>query len=331
MIRGTADIKRRHWPPAWWVRWRDTRRRVQMEDALKHVHACEWQGSESTRDSLGRALRLSPRRMIALIARLEAQGLVRTSTDRVCLTQTGRRLALEVIRAHRLWERYLADEARMPLVNVHAEAERREHDRAEGQLEAVDAALGHPSKDPHGDPIPTPEGELARLPAKPLTEWPLESPAQVVHLEDEPPAVYAQIAALGLHPGNTIWILEADARRIVLSDGNDVYVLAPAVAGNIFVGPVESHVVEHHAVRLTELHRGQQGTIHALDDTLQGFTRRRLMDLGLTPGTRIVVENASFARDPVAYRVRGSLLALRADQASHVLVIPESKGGNGHA
>jgi DtxR family Mn-dependent transcriptional regulator len=247
------------------------------------------------------------------------------------LTPAGEQLALQVIRAHRLWERYLVDEARMPLVDVHAEAERREHTRSGDVLDAVDAALGHPSTDPHGDPIPTADGELARLSARPVTDWPVNSPARIVHLEDEPAAVFAQIDALGLRLGDTIRVLEADARRIVLSVGEDVHVLAPVVAANIFVGPAVPTDKERTTLRLTALRPGRHATIDSLDDALRGYTRRRLLDLGLTPGTGIAAELSSFARDPVAYRVRGSLIALRSEQAAHVLVRVDDAGGGGDA
>jgi Fe2+ transport system protein FeoA len=75
------------------------------------------------------------------------------------------------------------------------------------------------------------------------------------------------------------------------------------------------------------LRPGQRATIEKLSDALQGFTRRRLLDLGLTPGTTITAELSSFARDPVAYRVRGTLIALRKEQAVHVLVRTDGNGG----
>ena len=253
---------------------------------------------------------------------MEAQGWLRSTARCLALTPDGERLVLQVIRAHRLWERYLADEARMRLVDVHAEAERREHAHSKDVLDAFDAFMGYPSRDPHGDPIPTADGNLDHLAARPVTDWPVGTPARVLHLEDEPASIFAQIDAEGFRPGQTIRVVEADARRLVLSDGEETHVLAPVVAANIFVGPVALDRAPPGALRLSDLRQGQHAKIRRLDDTLQGFTRRRLLDLGLTPGTTIAVEMSSPARDPVAYRVRGSLVALRRDQAAHVLVDP---------
>lgn len=312
----------------WWTRRRETRRRILAEDALKHIHDHEWRGQTATLDSLIGSLRCSPRRTIELIARLEGQGWIRSTADALTLTPEGGRVALQVIRAHRLWERYLADEARMGLTELHGEAERREHSRAADALDALDAALGHPTMDPHGDPIPTANGELARVKTDPVTDWPVKTPCRIVHIEDEPSTVFAQIAALGLRPGQIVRVMEADAKRIVLSDGHDRFVMAPIVAGNVFVAPARVQAGELAPTRrLTALRRGQSATVRGLDDALRGFTRRRLLDLGITRGATIKAVMSSMAGDPTAYHVRGSLIALREDQARFVLIGP---GGNGN-
>ena len=93
---------------------------------------------------------------------MESQGLVESRGSELHLTAEGERWAMHIVRAHRLWERYLADEARMPLEKVHTEAHRREHGLTAEQLDEMEAALGHPSRDPHGDPIPTREGIMPK-------------------------------------------------------------------------------------------------------------------------------------------------------------------------
>src|SRR5574341_2396954 len=113
---------------ALWRQRGETRQRMLAEDALKHVHASAWRHHMATLQSLAGALRLSPQSTIKLIRQVEAQGWVTSRAEGLSLTPEGERLAIEVIRAHRLWERYLADEARMSLADIHAEAERREHD-----------------------------------------------------------------------------------------------------------------------------------------------------------------------------------------------------------
>jgi DtxR family Mn-dependent transcriptional regulator len=138
-------------------------------------------------------------------------------------------------------------------------------------------------------------------------------------LEDEPASLFAQIAAMGLRPGQMVQVLEANEQRVVLSDGEVTHSLAPIVAANIFVAP-DGTPRPANLKRLSALKPGQQATVQTLTESLQGFTRRRLLDLGLTPGVGITAELPSLFRDPVAYRVRGALIALRRDQAEQVLV-----------
>jgi DtxR family transcriptional regulator, Mn-dependent transcriptional regulator len=304
----------------WLKKIRDTRHRVLVEDTLKHLHASDWRSVPATPDSLGGALGLSPRQVMRLCATMQTRGWLRIRDGRLHCTPAGEQLALEVIRAHRLWEKYLADEARVPLAEVHTIADRREHSRTDESMRELDALMGYPSTDPHGDPIPTAEGLLERPESVPLTEWPVDQPAMIVHLEDEPVAVFSQIAAERLRPGQRINVIESSGQRIVFTDDVETHVLAPVVAANVFVAPCEAAAEDQSIVRLTSLDPGESAVVHALDDTLRGYTRRRLLDLGLTAGAAITAEYRSFLGDPVAFRVRGSLIALRRDQAEHVLI-----------
>jgi len=157
----------------------------------------------------------------------------------------------------------------------------------------------------------------------PITAWQAEGPARIVHIEDEPAIAYDQILATGLRLGQVIRILERTPQRIVLSDGETEYRLAPAVAVNVGVTPLlESEITRANAIPLAMLTQDQRGEIISLDDAVQGFTRRRFLDLGLTPGTTIYPELGNFFGDPRAYRVRGTLIALRKDQAAQIWVKP---------
>jgi len=303
--------------------WLSTREREQLEDALKHLLDREQQGRHASPESLGGTLDLQRAKVTSLIESMEAQGLVESHGSVLHLTSEGERWAMHVVRAHRLWERYLADEARMPLNKIHDVAQKREHSLTEAQLNELEAALGHPTKDPHGDPIPTREGKINKTDGTPITAWDADHPARIVHLEDEPALAYQQILAAGLRLGQDIRILEKTPNRYILSDGENEYRLAPAVAANVHVaGLPESEMLKREAISLSELADEQQAEIVTLDDAVQGFTRRRFLDLGLTPGTRIYPELGNFFGDPRAYRVRGTLIALRKDQAAQIWVKP---------
>jgi len=308
---------------AFYRTWRATRERELVEDALKYLLNREHQGRHATPESLSGALALPRARSMRLIEKMEAQGLLETRGAELHLTPEGERWALHVVRAHRLWERYLADEARMPLARVHDEAQRREHTLTAAQLDELEAAMGYPRRDPHGDPIPTREGALSDVAGTPLTAWPLDTPGRVVHLEDEPAIAYAQILAVGLRLGQVVRVLERTPERLVLSDGEHEYRLAPAVAVNVTLAPLtEEEAARNHAIPLSDVPLHQTAEIVALDDALQGFTRRRLLDLGLTPGAVVYPELQNVFADPRAYRVRGTLIALRRDQADRIWVRP---------
>ncbi len=307
--------------------WREDRARELAEDALKHLLDREQQGRHASPESLGGLLEISSQNTMKLIARMEEQNLVQTRGHELHLTAEGERWALHVVRAHRLWERYLADEARMPLQQVHGEAHRREHSLTEAQVNALDAALGHPSTDPHGDPIPGPGGQMRILEALPLTAVQSEGALRITHLEDEPAIAFEQILAAGLRLGQVIRLIEKTPQRYVLSDGENEYRLAPSVAANVQVTLLSQPALEQETlpvgvVPLWRLAHDQHAEIISLDASVQGFTRRRFLDLGLTPGTQISPELKNFFGDPRAYRVRGTLIALRREQANQIWVKP---------
>jgi DtxR family Mn-dependent transcriptional regulator len=306
-----------------WGRVRQVARdRHRVEDALKHLFEQEYRGRRASLSSLSGALRLADSGALALIARMQAGELVETRGQEFALTAEGQRLALQVVRAHRLLERYFADEARLPLRDVHRAAERREHALSPSDADRLSAALGHPTYDPHGDPIPTREGAVAPAAGTPATSWPVGAFGQVVHLEDEPEISFAQIVASGLRVGQVVRVLESTPDRLVLTDGEHEFRLAPAVAANVFVTATSQAGWPARVIRLADLQDDVSAEIVGLDNACQGFSRRRLMDLGFTAGAQIRPSLRTFAGDPRAYLVRGTTIALRRDQAAYVLVRP---------
>ncbi len=131
---------------------------VAVQDYLKAIYALESAGERVTTSALAMRMGVSAPSATAMTKRLAELGLVeRAPYKGVALTDEGRRSALEMLRHHRLLERYLADRLGLSLDEVHAEADRLEHALSE-ELEAkIDAELGYPTHDPHGDPIPDAE------------------------------------------------------------------------------------------------------------------------------------------------------------------------------
>lgn len=307
----------------WWQRTHSpgARRRL-VEDALKHLFEREYRNRQGSISELSKGLKLSPRATAAVIARMQDQLLATVNGDRLTLTPDGKRVALQIVRAHRLLERYLADEAGLPLGQIHATAERLEHAVSPAQVNRLSASLGHPRLDPHGDPIPSPDGTLAPPHGTPATTFPRDTAGRIVHLEDEPEIAFAQIVAAGLRLGQVLRVIASTPDRVVMSDGENEYTLAPAVAANVFLVEETPAAVDPDVRRLSDLTHGEPAEVVGLDDACQGFGRRRLMDLGFTPGARVTPVLKTFVGDPRAYEIRGTMIALRASQASQVLVRP---------
>ena len=303
--------------------------RERTENALKHLLRQANDGHSASFQSLKGELGLSDRVLLALTERLENDGLIHSDGTRLKLTTEGERLALHVVRAHRLWEVYLAEELGMPVDRIHVEAERQEHRLTPQQVDRLSARMGHPNVDPHGDPIPTADGVMPEVPGTALSAWPLSTLARIVHLEDEPPLAYAQLSAEGLKLGQVVRVIERTPARMVLSDGENEFRLAPMLAANVHVVAVgEAPVPVDGVMPLSKLPDGAAADIVALDPTFRGFARRRLLDLGFTPGARIRSELTTFSGDPRAYRLRGTTIALRREQSDRVLVkAPATEGG----
>lgn len=315
------------WPSiglfAQWSRRQKALEKAAVEDALKHVLSAEHRGQIATVESLLGNLGISPSQAARLVRTMELRGLIQSTGGGIVATAEGERLGVHVVRAHRLWERYLSDDARMPMDRLHHAAEKQEHHLSEEKLAELEAHLGHPQRDPHGDPIPAAGGVLAEAPGVPLTDWPAGESAEVIHIEDEPDVLFRQIVATGLRPGSTLRVIEANAERVVVSDGESEHRLAPVVAANIQVGErIREAEIDPAWVRLSALGNGAAAVVTKIDPACRGFSRRRMLDLGLTEGARVESALQNPFGDPRAYRIRGTTIALRESQAAQIWVQP---------
>ena len=134
--------------------------RVQREDALKFMHKAERTGQEINPESVAKALQINRQKAAQTLQDMQDNQLAMVSGAGFQLTPSGQQYALKVIRAHRLWERYLAEETGFEEAKWHDLAERYEHQLTPQQVDALAAQLGNPTHDPHGDPIPTAEVNL---------------------------------------------------------------------------------------------------------------------------------------------------------------------------
>jgi DtxR family Mn-dependent transcriptional regulator len=269
--------------------------------------------------SLAGALDCSSDQAARLLAELQARGLVQLSGEAVQLTGPGRERAVHLVRAHRLWERFLADRTGFDELEWHGRAERQEHQLSEAQAERLSASLGHPTYDPHGDPIPSAEGDWAPQPGILLPAVQPGRRVRVIHVEDEPETLFSEVLALGLHPGTELDLREANPEWLRLEIAGEPRRLSALAAANVTVLELPP-AQEPAAARLSTLPIGQSARVIALLPACRGADRHRLQDLGVLPGTRVRAEFASPAGDPVAYRIRGALIALRKEQADWIQV-----------
>ncbi|GAA5482912.1 metal-dependent transcriptional regulator [Haloferula sargassicola] len=295
------------------------------EDGLKHLLDCEEGGSHASVDSLAGALKLRRARAARLLTELGNEELARPKGDHWQLTGKGRKAAVEVVRKHRLLETWLARETGVPPENWHRAAHVAEHRLGAIETDELADRLGNPRFDPHGDPIPTREGELPAAARISLAEWPLEQDAVIVHLEDEPEAIYGEMVQAGLHPGMVLHGLERQPGGVILctAEGRGLQLSASWLT-RIHVDEVtEEHRISDSVRRLSDLGVGSVSQVHGLSPACAGAERRRLLDLGLVPGTEIRCEFTSPFGSPRSYLIRGTMIGLRREQADRVLVIPE--------
>lgn len=295
--------------------------RVLLEDALKHVYTCESIGRECTLESLAGQLEVTTGRAADLLSLLADSRLVSNEASGPRLTDAGRDSALRLVRTHRLWERYLADRTGVPAGEWHAEAERVEHTLSSEETDALAARLGHPAWDPHGDPIPTAGGELPIVERLSLAGAEPGTTVEIVHLEDEPRAIYDALLSDGLDLGTRMAVIERSGRSVKVRSRGQEWTLDSVVARNVTVRPLPAGTSADEPVRtLATLTPGQSGTVVGLSPACQGSQRRRLLDLGIVRGTEIEAALQSASGDPMAYRVRGALIALRREQAEWIRI-----------
>lgn len=297
-----------------------------MEDALKHLLDCDESGRGATVESLAGAMS-QPRTLAAeTLGHLRGRGLATAADDVHHLTEEGRLYAVQVVRTHRLYETWLARTTSTPAVDWHREAHKVEHHLQAAEVDAMADRLNNPRFDPHGDPIPTREGSLPKRALTSLASWPDGLSAHIAHIEDEPESLFRQAEALGFAPGTRIEgsCHLADGSIECRVEGRRLTIPA-AVATLIHVTGIGADDTEDVALtRLSDLPVGGEAVVHGLSPSCIGPERRRLLDLGVGPGTIIRCEFAGPFGSPRCYDIRGALIALRDYQAERILIHPPS-------
>ncbi|MEA2332042.1 MAG: DtxR family transcriptional regulator, Mn-dependent transcriptional regulator [Thermoleophilaceae bacterium] len=161
--------------------------------------------------ALADRLEVSPASASAMVKRLESMGLVeREPYHGVQLTPAGERVALEVLRHHRLLELYLAEALGMSWDRVHEEAEVLEHAISPALSELIAAKLGNPTHDPHGDPIPTADGEIDEAPTRSLAELASGEHGRFARVSDSNPDMLRYLSDRGIAPGDEVELVRRE-------------------------------------------------------------------------------------------------------------------------
>jgi DtxR family Mn-dependent transcriptional regulator len=181
-----------------------------IQDYLKEIYKLEAAGRRVTTSALAEVLEVSPPSVTSMLKKLATLGLVKHERYRgATLTDRGERVALEVIRHHRLIEQYLVETLGIPIDAVHVEADRLEHALSE-ELEAhIDRTLGFPTRDPHGDPIPDAKLKVARQDLTPLSTLEPGAKATVARVPDGDGELLRYLSKLKLTPGSRLQVRDA--------------------------------------------------------------------------------------------------------------------------
>jgi DtxR family Mn-dependent transcriptional regulator len=182
-----------------------------VQDYAKAIYSLEQRcdGGAVTTNALAERLGVSAASASGMVKRLDGLGLVEHVPYKgVVLTRRGMKVALEVLRHHRLLERYLAQELGVPWDRVHDEAEVLEHVLSEELEELISAKLGHPTTDPHGDPIPTADLEIVEGATVSMETLEAGDTGRFVRISDADPEMLRYLGARGIAPGDRFEVLE---------------------------------------------------------------------------------------------------------------------------
>lgn len=181
------------------------------EDYLKTIYKLQENAEHASTNAVADQMGVSAASVTNMMKRLSESGLVEHRPyQAIRLTDAGRKIALEIIRHHRLLEVYMAEALGFAWDEVDAEAERLEHVISEEFEDKIDAILGYPTTDPHGSPIPSKDGSIATTNHDRLSDMEAGRTVVVRRVTDTDPALLRYLAKLGLRPENTVEVLSKE-------------------------------------------------------------------------------------------------------------------------
>ncbi len=202
--------------------------------------AYEWPGGRPATTEMAEQLGVTASTVSANLKKLARDGYIDYEPyGQIVLTDAGRQIAVEIVRRHRIVESYLVEALGLTWDQVHDEADRLEHAVSDLVLERMNAALGSPQRDPHGDPIPDADGHTADFPSRRLQETAPGVEVEVVRVSDRSPELLRYLTDRGIVIGTKLQVrsISSAASAIAVSVGDEIIELALDAADAIRVGP----------------------------------------------------------------------------------------------
>ncbi len=212
-----------------------------VEDYLKAIYELQAEGGKVSTTELSERLHVAPASVTGMVKKLAAMKLVvHEPYQGVELTPSGEKIALEVVRHHRLVESYLAESLGVSWDKVHEEADRWEHVLSEEMEDLMDDKLGHPTTDPHGAPIPSRDGTMPKSELRRLSELEAGEVAIIAEVSDHDADLLRYFGDMGLFPKVEVRVLSSAPFEgpITIKTNGDEHALGREVAGYILVQPL---------------------------------------------------------------------------------------------
>jgi len=319
------------------LKTRKTSLTAESEEYLEAIFRLQEKDGIARTVQLAKELNVVPGSITNTIGNLEKQGLVVHEPYKgVKLTEKGRKLALKIVRRHRLAERLLTDVLHVNWSKVHTLACKLEHAFTKDISKSLEKTLGNPKTCPHGNPIPSENGVLIKQNFELLSSLKPKVNAAVATITEEKPEVLRKFEKMGLMPGALVEVEknEASKKLVAVKVDGQPYVLDHELASFVRVIPIPQRRRHRYrgtnepvytlreektdAVPLAELEEGKKGYVVFL---LGGCGLvRRLAGMGLTPGTEVIVLKRCPFRGPIEVSTRGVCVALGYGVATKVFV-----------
>ena len=217
---------------------------VSIENYLKTIYEIQREHGKVSTNALSEKLGVAPASVTSMIKKLSDKKLLTHKLYQgVKLTLAGQKIALEVIRHHRLIELYLAEALGVPWDQVHEEAEKWEHVLSEDLEDRMDAVLGYPTRDPHGSPIPSRDGTIIELNSIPLADMRPGQYGVVAEVSDHDPKLLRYIGEMGLYPKAKVKVVAVEpfSGPITLEVGEGSHMLGAEAAQYVFITDVKGN------------------------------------------------------------------------------------------